>query len=78
MRCLFRVSFVPVNLSRLAQRDPVALDYLYAQCCNDVTTERFAPELQPEAALRLAALHMYQHAIVNNISASKLTVKIIE
>lgn len=56
----------------------MALDYLYTQCCNDVTQERFAPELQYDIALRLAALHIYQHALVNNMSASKLTVKTVE
>ncbi|XP_067633209.1 uncharacterized protein [Eurosta solidaginis] len=78
LRCLFRVSFVPKSAADLAQKDLNALDYLYLQCCNDVTQERFAPELQPEIALRLAALHMHQHALANNISPAKLTVKVVE
>ncbi|XP_055547639.1 uncharacterized protein LOC129731566 [Wyeomyia smithii] len=78
LRCLFRVTFVPVSAAALAQRDLNALDYLFLQCCNDVTQERFAPELQPEVALRLAALHMHQHALANNISPAKLTVKTVE
>ncbi|KAM7362091.1 uncharacterized protein ACRADG_012925 isoform 1-T11 [Cochliomyia hominivorax] len=78
LRCLFRVTFVPNSAADLAQRDLNAMDYLYLQCCNDVTQERFAPELQPDVALRLAALHMHQHALANNVTASKLTVKVIE
>ncbi|XP_068633830.1 uncharacterized protein [Battus philenor] len=78
MRCLYRVVFVPSSAAELAQRDLAALDYLYLQCCNDVAQERFAPELQPEVALRLAALHMHQHALANNMSPAKLTVKIVE
>lgn len=78
MRCLFRVTFVPVSAAYLAQKDLNALDYLFLQCCNDITQERFAPELQPDVALRLAALHMYQHALANSVAASKLTVKIVE
>ncbi|KAL9871565.1 uncharacterized protein ACN427_014589 isoform 1-T6 [Glossina fuscipes fuscipes] len=78
LRCLFRVTFVPISAADLAQKDLNALDYLYMQCCNDVTQERFAPELQPELALRLAALHMHQHALSNNVTPAKLTVKVVE
>ncbi|KAL1491758.1 hypothetical protein ABEB36_012308 [Hypothenemus hampei] len=78
LRCLFRVTFVPTSAAELAQRDLNALDYLYNQCCNDVIQERFSPELQYDTALRLAALHMYQHALANNMPANKLTVKIVE
>lgn len=78
LRCLFRVAFVPASAAALAQRDLTALDYLYTQCCNDVIQERFAPELPYDMALRLAALHIYQHALANTIPASKLTLKVIE
>ncbi|XP_017844865.1 uncharacterized protein LOC108601477 [Drosophila busckii] len=78
LRCLFRITFVPISAAELAQRDLHALDYLYMQCCNDVNQERFAPELQPELALRLAALHMHQHALANNFAPAKLTVKQVE
>ncbi|KAF7283189.1 hypothetical protein GWI33_001207 [Rhynchophorus ferrugineus] len=78
LRCLFRVAFVPSSAATLAQKDLNALDYLYTQCCNDVIQERFSPELQYDTALRLAALHIYQHALVNNLQANKLTVKIVE
>ncbi|XP_063381740.1 uncharacterized protein LOC134668152 [Cydia fagiglandana] len=78
MRCLFRVVFMPTSAAELAQRDLAALDYLYMQCCNDVAQERFSPELQPDVALRLAALHMHQHALANNLSPAKLTVKAVE
>ncbi|XP_053605008.1 uncharacterized protein LOC128672111 isoform X2 [Plodia interpunctella] len=78
MRCLFRVVFMPTSAAELAQKDLAALDYLYMQCCNDVAQERFAPELQPDVALRLAALHMHQHALANNLSPAKLTVKAVE
>ncbi|KAJ9585424.1 hypothetical protein L9F63_002771, partial [Diploptera punctata] len=46
-------------------------------CCNDVVQERYAPELKYDIALRLAALHIHQHAISNNM-AGKVTVKAIE
>ncbi|XP_075144836.1 uncharacterized protein LOC142219944 [Haematobia irritans] len=78
LRCLFRVTFVPISAAELAQKDLNALDYLYMQCCNDVSQERFAPELQPDVALRLAALHMHQHALANGIHPSKLSVKMVE
>jgi len=51
--------------------------FLLVQCCNDVVQERFAPELKYDIALRIAALHMHQHAITNKMQA-KLTVKNIE
>ncbi|CAH2000524.1 unnamed protein product, partial [Acanthoscelides obtectus] len=79
LRCLFRVSFVPSSAAALAQKDLHALDYLYTQCCNDVVQERFAPELQADTALRLAALHVYQHAMANGVQqAAKITVKAVE
>ncbi|XP_021925317.1 uncharacterized protein LOC110832537 isoform X2 [Zootermopsis nevadensis] len=77
LRCLFRVAFVPKDACDLAQRDLVAFEYLYMQCCNDVVQERYAPELKYDIALRLAALHIHQHAISNNMT-SKVTVKAIE
>lgn len=78
MRCLFRVVFMPSSAAELAQKDLDALDYLFLQCCNDVAQERFAPELQPDIALRLAALHIHQHALANNLAPAKLTVKAVE
>lgn len=48
-----------------------------SQCCNDVVQERFAPELKYDIALRIAALHMHQHALTNKMQG-KLTVKNIE
>ncbi|XP_065157714.1 uncharacterized protein [Atheta coriaria] len=78
LRCLYRIAYVPTSAAALAQLDLVALDYLFTQCCNDVIQERFAPELQYDTALRLAALHVYQHALANNMQASKLTVKTVE
>ncbi len=47
------------------------------QCCNDVVQERFAPELKYDIALRIAALHMHQHALTNKMQG-KLTIKNIE
>ncbi|CAK1541912.1 unnamed protein product [Leptosia nina] len=78
MRCLYRMVFMPTSAAELAQRDLAALDYLYMQCCNDVAQDRFAPELQPEVALRLAALHIHQHALAHNLSPAKLTIKVVE
>ncbi|XP_055360126.1 FERM and PDZ domain-containing protein 4-like isoform X2 [Betta splendens] len=59
MKCFFRISFVPRDPVELLRRDPMAFEYLYVQCCNDVVLERFGPELKYDAALRLAALQMY-------------------
>ncbi|XP_025410500.1 FERM and PDZ domain-containing protein 4 isoform X3 [Sipha flava] len=78
LRCLFRVAFVPRDACDLAQKDLNAFEYLYLQCCNDVVQERYAPELKYDIALRLAALHIHQHAMVNNIPYCKVTVKAIE
>ncbi|XP_017783981.1 PREDICTED: FERM and PDZ domain-containing protein 4 [Nicrophorus vespilloides] len=78
LRCLYRIAFVPTSAASLAQQDLAALDYLFTQCCNDVIQERFAPELQYDTALKLAALHVYQHALANNMQAAKLTVKVVE
>ncbi|KAG8227528.1 hypothetical protein J437_LFUL008400 [Ladona fulva] len=78
LRCLFRVAFVPKDASVLAQTDPLAFDYLYMQCCNDVVQERFAPELKYEVALRLAALHIHQHALSHNLATPKVSLKTIE
>ena len=41
----------------------------FFQCCNDVVQERFAPELKYELALRLAALHIHQHAVSNGLNS---------
>lgn len=78
LRCLYRIVFVPSSPANLARKDLKSLDYLFFQSCNDVIQERFAPELQPDMILRLACLHMHQHALSNNVATCKLTVKIIE
>lgn len=77
LRCLFRVVFVPKDAYDLLQKDPVAFEYLYVQCCNDVVHERFAPELKYDIALRLAALHMQQHALSSGLQG-KINIKAIE
>ena len=69
LRCLFRVTFVPIDAYELLRTDSVAFEYLYVQCCNDVVQERFAPELKYEVALRLAALHIHQHAVSNGLNS---------
>lgn len=78
LRCLFRVAFVPSDPCDLAQKDLAAFEYFYLQCCNDVVQERYAPELKYDVALRLAALHIHQHCLANNIQPSKITVKSVE
>jgi len=94
LRCLFRVTFVPVDAYELLRSDPMSFEYLYVQCCNDVVHERFAPELKYEIALRLAALHIHQHVVsaaaaaaqtangsaaaASQISPAKVTVKAVE
>ncbi len=40
--------------------------YAWLQCCQDVVAGRFAGELKYEMALRLAALHVTQHAAASN------------
>lgn len=77
LRCVFRVTFVPKDAYDLLQKDPVAFEYLYVQCCNDVVQERFAPELKYDIALRLAALHIQQHCLSNGIQG-KITIKSVE
>ena len=69
LRCLLRIAFVPKDAYDLLRKDTGAFDYLYMQCCNDVVQERFA--------LRIAALHMHQHALTNKMQ-TKFTVKNIE
>ena len=66
---MFRVTFVPPDAYDLLRTDSVAFEYLYVQCCNDVVQERFAPELKYEVALRLAALHIHQHAVSNGLNS---------
>ena len=67
--CLPRVTFVPKDAYELLRTDSVAFEYLYVQCCNDVVQERFAPELKYELALRLAALHIHQHAVSSGLNS---------
>ena len=62
----------------LLRQDSVAFEYLYVQCCNDVVQERFAPELKYDVALRLAALHIHQHAVSTNGPMAKVNLKSIE
>ena len=62
----------------LLRQDSVAFEYLYVQCCNDVVQERFAPELKYDVALRLAALHIHQHAVSTNGAMAKVNLKSIE
>ncbi|XP_013411613.1 uncharacterized protein LOC106174554 [Lingula anatina] len=75
-KCLFRVCFVPKDAFDLLRKDPAAFEYFYLQCTNDVIQERFASELKYDMALRLASLHMQEHASSNNIS--KVSFKAIE
>lgn len=58
--------------------EDLPLDIVVLQCCNDVVHERYAPELKYDTALRLAALHIHQHAMSNNIPYDKVTVRSIE
>ncbi|XP_029836745.2 uncharacterized protein LOC8040054 isoform X3 [Ixodes scapularis] len=77
LRCLFRVAFVPLDAYDLLQKDPVAFEYLYVQCCNDMVQERFAPELKYDVALKLAALHIHLHALTSGMQG-KITIKAVE
>lgn len=81
LRCLFRVVFVPKDCTDLLQSDPVTFEYFYSQSCNDIVSERFAPELKYDIALKLAALHCLQHALTNGMMISngtKVNIKAIE
>ncbi|KAK3099480.1 hypothetical protein FSP39_005085, partial [Pinctada imbricata] len=75
-RCLFRVMYVPYDPYDLLKEDPVAFEYFYMQCCNDIVQERF-PELKGDTIFKLAALHIQQHAISNN-NSSKVNLKAIQ
>ncbi|XP_037552447.1 FERM and PDZ domain-containing protein 4-like [Nematolebias whitei] len=77
MKCFFRISFMPRDPVELLRRDPVAFEYLYVQCCNDVVLERFGPELKYDAALRLAALQMYIISMATRQS-QKVSLKYIQ
>ncbi|XP_042903053.1 FERM and PDZ domain-containing protein 4 isoform X2 [Parasteatoda tepidariorum] len=77
LRCVFRVTFVPRDAYDLLQKDAVAFEYLYLQCCNDVVEERFTPELKYDIALRLTALNIQQHCLSNGMQG-KITVKNVE
>lgn len=81
LRCLFRITFVPKDAHELLQNDPIAFEYLYQQCCNDVVQERFSPELKYEVALRLSALHLQEHSLSSNgmqNNSGKLNLKTID
>ena len=52
------------------------LKIVFVQCCNDVLHERFASEMKYDTALRLAALHIQQHAMSNNMG-SKVSIKAV-
>ncbi|KAH9519888.1 FERM and PDZ domain-containing protein 4 [Bulinus truncatus] len=76
-RCLFRVAFVPLDAYDLLKEDPVAFEYFYMQCCNDVVQERLITDMKYDTALRLAALHIQQHAVSNHL-VGKISIKAIE
>ncbi|CAH1777483.1 unnamed protein product, partial [Owenia fusiformis] len=76
-KCLLRVCFVPRDAYDLLRKDATAFEYFYMQCCNDIVEERFSGEVKFDMALRLAALHMQEHAL-NNHMAGKILVKNIE
>ncbi|XP_055893555.1 uncharacterized protein LOC106060842 isoform X3 [Biomphalaria glabrata] len=76
-RCLFRVAFVPLDAYDLLKEDPVAFEYFYMQCCNDVVQERLTTDMKYDTALRLAALHIQQHAASNHM-VGKISIKTIE
>ncbi|XP_060073323.1 uncharacterized protein LOC132553128 [Ylistrum balloti] len=75
-RCLFRVMFVPRDAFDLLNEEPMAFEYFYMQCCNDVVQEKF-PELKGETVLKLSALQIQQHAMHNN-TTGKINIKAIE
>ncbi|KAI9562022.1 hypothetical protein GHT06_012987 [Daphnia sinensis] len=77
LRCMLRIAFLPKDAYDLLRKDTGSFEYLFTQCCNDVVQERFAPELKYDIALRIAALHMHQHALTNKMQG-KLTIKNIE
>lgn len=74
----YLIAFPVLDAYDLLRQDSVAFEYLYVQCCNDVVQERFAPELKYDVALRLAALHIHQHAVSTNGSMAKVNLKSIE
>lgn len=65
LRCLFRITFFPVDAYDLLCQDPQAFEYLYLQCTNDVIHERFSPELKNDVALRLVRTFFGQESALH-------------
>ncbi|CAE1296643.1 FERM and PDZ domain-containing protein 4,FERM and PDZ domain-containing protein 1 [Acanthosepion pharaonis] len=76
-RCLFRVTFVPVDAYALLKEDPASFEYYFTQCCNDVVQERFAGDLKYESMFRLAALQIHQH-VTSRGTQTKFSLKSFE
>lgn len=78
-RCSLRILYAPKDPYDLLRNDPVAFDYLYKQCCNDLVDERLVPDPSGRAvALRLASLYMLEHALVHDIQPNKITAKKVD
>lgn len=76
-RCLFRLVYIPKDAYDLLKKDPIAFEYFFTQCVNDVLQDRFASELKSDQLLRLSALHIQQHAVSNNMTG-KINIKNVE
>lgn len=66
LRLLYRMIYPPNDVSKLYTTNKVAFDYLYKQSCNDLRLERFNPQLEPNDALNLAALHIVEYVYSNH------------
>uniref|UniRef100_A0A6G1SDU3 FERM and PDZ domain-containing protein 4 n=1 Tax=Aceria tosichella TaxID=561515 RepID=A0A6G1SDU3_9ACAR len=66
LRLLYRMIHPPTDVTKLYTQNKVAFDYLYKQSCNDLRLERFCPELEPEIALKLSALHIVEYVYSNH------------
>lgn len=83
IRCLFRMVFVLPNPAQLLENDLASFEYLFQQCCNDVVQERFTPRFKHEIAIQLALLHIYIHALNNDVisystSPTKINLKVLD
>ncbi|KAF7494909.1 FERM and PDZ domain-containing protein 4 [Sarcoptes scabiei] len=61
LRCLFRVIIVDPDPEALWNEDPIAFEYYYRQCCNDIAYDRFAPRIPTNIVIRLATLSIFDY-----------------
>lgn len=83
LRLLYRMVYPPSDVSTLYMKNKVAFDYLYKQCCNDLKSDHFQPELDQETKLKLTALRLLEYvhsnfSKVHNSRDPKLYLKLVK